>query len=89
METTLTSKGQATIPKHIRDALGLKAGSKLTFDVNNAGELVLRPACPPSQPTRQETMLDRLERALAALGPVDNKWEGGTDSYMALLRGEG
>jgi antitoxin PrlF len=88
METTLTSKGQATIPKHIRDSFGLKAGSKVVFAVNSQGELVLRPAC-PGQPTRQETMLDRLERALAALGPIDTKWEGGTDSYMALLRGEG
>ncbi len=28
METTLTSKGQATIPKHIRQALGLKPGQQ-------------------------------------------------------------
>ena len=88
METTLTSKGQATIPKHIRDSFGLKPGSKLIFAVNNQGELVLRPAG-PARPTRQETMQDRLERALAALGPIDNKWQGDTDSYMAFLRGEG
>jgi AbrB family looped-hinge helix DNA binding protein len=87
METTLTSKGQATIPKHIRDSFGLKAGSRVVFAVNKQGELVLRPAN-PAQPTRQETMQDRLERALAALGPIDNKWEGDTDSYMAFLRGE-
>ena len=87
METTLTSKGQATIPKHIRDRLGLKPGCRLIFDVNAAGELVLRPTDLP-RPTRQETMQDRLDRALAALGPVDNKWEGDTDSYMAFIRGE-
>jgi antitoxin PrlF len=87
METTLTSKGQATIPKHIRDSFGLKPGSRLIFSVNGQGELVLRPAH-RSQPTRQETMQDRLERALAALDPIDHKWEGDTDSYMAFIRGE-
>ena len=86
METTLTSKGQATIPKHIRDSLGLKPGSKLLFDVNDQGDIVLRAAGP--QPTAQETMQERLERALAALGPEYEKWEGGTDSYMAFIRGE-
>jgi antitoxin PrlF len=76
METTLTSKGQATIPKHIREALGLKAGSKLTFDVNDAGELVLRPQVEPSNPFE------------AARGSAQIKWEGTTDEHMAFLRGE-
>jgi len=39
METTITRKGQVTIPKHIRDSLRLAPGSKLVFDVNAAGEL--------------------------------------------------
>lgn len=87
METTLTSKGQATIPKRIRDSLGLKPGSRLLFDVNAAGEIVLRPA-DVAQPGARETIQDRLDRALAALGQIDNKWEGGTDSFMAFIRGE-
>jgi AbrB family looped-hinge helix DNA binding protein len=37
METTITRKGQVTIPKHIRDSLRLAPGSKLVFDVNAAG----------------------------------------------------
>ena len=31
METTLTSKGQLTLPKRIRDQLGLAAGARLDF----------------------------------------------------------
>jgi antitoxin PrlF len=42
METTITGKGQVTIPKHIRDSLHLAPGSKLVFDVDAEGELVLR-----------------------------------------------
>ncbi len=82
--TTLTSKGQATIPKPIRDRLGLKAGSRLVFDINQQGELVLRPEDKSAQKARRR----RLEKALANL-KVDNPWNGTTDEYMALIRGEG
>lgn len=30
-EVTLTSKGQATIPKNIRDSLSMKAGDQMIF----------------------------------------------------------
>lgn len=32
--TKITSKGQATIPKKVRQALGLRQGDLLRFDVN-------------------------------------------------------
>ncbi|MFT3888363.1 MAG: AbrB/MazE/SpoVT family DNA-binding domain-containing protein [Arachnia sp.] len=34
---TVTSKGQITIPKEVREALGLKAGSRVTFARNEDG----------------------------------------------------
>lgn len=32
-KATLTSKGQLTVPKDVRDSLGLKAGDRLSFEV--------------------------------------------------------
>jgi len=43
VSTTLTSKGQVTIPKPVRDHLGLKSGAAVSFELNAAGEVVLRP----------------------------------------------
>ena len=34
---TLTSKGQITIPKSVRDALGLKEGDRVLFRVPKGG----------------------------------------------------
>jgi antitoxin PrlF len=44
MLATLTSKGQVTLPKQIRDKLGLKAGSKLDFELLPDSTVKLRPA---------------------------------------------
>ena len=41
---TLTSKGQTTIPKEIRDFLGVGPGDKLDFVVESDGRVILRPA---------------------------------------------
>ncbi len=43
--TTMTSKGQVTIPKAVRDELGLKPKDKIRFSVEH-GHIVLRKAYP-------------------------------------------
>lgn len=40
--TTLTSKGQVTVPREVRDRLGLKAGDKLTFTLLSDGTVIMR-----------------------------------------------
>src|SRR5271168_5651788 len=39
MSTTVTSKGQITIPKHIRDSAEMTPGSKIDFVVNDRGRI--------------------------------------------------
>lgn len=81
MPTTMTVKGQVTIPKHVRDALRLAPGDGVEFAVNPAGEVVVHKAGgrPSGRPARQR---DRFE---AARGKAQVKWR--TDELMALLRG--
>jgi antitoxin PrlF len=41
-DATLTSKGQTTIPKSIRDSLRMKAGDKMSFTLMPDGVVVMR-----------------------------------------------
>jgi len=40
---TLTSKGQTTIPKEVREHLGIRSGDRLDFLINSDGSVTLRP----------------------------------------------
>lgn len=48
MESAITQKGQATIPKAIRDHLRLKPGDRVKFFVHPDGTVVLLPKLPAS-----------------------------------------
>lgn len=78
MTTALTSKGQVTIPKKIRDALQLAPGSRVDFSVNADGQVVLHKAG-----AKHSAKPDRFE---SMRGRAQVKWR--TDQLMALLRGE-
>jgi AbrB family looped-hinge helix DNA binding protein len=79
METTVTSEGQVTIPKHIRDSMNLKTGTRLVFSINESGEVVLR-----KPKDSRELRLDRFDRAV---GAAEIKLGCSTDEYMEFMRG--
>jgi antitoxin PrlF len=41
-EATLTSKGQTTIPRELRERLGLVAGTRLVFTALDDGSMLVR-----------------------------------------------
>ncbi len=46
---TVTSKGQATIPKEFRDKLHIDTPGRVRFVENERGEIVIRPVKRPSE----------------------------------------
>ncbi len=70
MIVTLTSKGQLTLPKAIREQMKLDAGSKLDFQLAQDGTLTARPMrsvtsliglVKPAPGTKQATLQDLKE----------------------------
>ncbi|HXP75850.1 MAG TPA: AbrB/MazE/SpoVT family DNA-binding domain-containing protein [Stellaceae bacterium] len=72
MESAITVKGQATIPKAIREHLGLKPGDRVKFFVHPDGSVVLLPKLPASalrgmlKPRRRGVTVDDMTEAVAA-----------------------
>ena len=52
MFATLTSKGQITLPKEIRDRLGLNAGSMLDFQILEDNTITARQVLPDARGIR-------------------------------------
>ena len=88
MSTTLTIKGQVTIPKQIRDALDLQPGCKLNFAVNDAGEVLLQKAELGNKTSKNKRAMRRVkkDRFEQVRGKADIQWR--TQDLMNLLRGE-
>lgn len=76
MTATVTTKGQVTIPKPVRDLLGLMPGSKVDFRRNADGDVVLEPA----QKTPGSSKFTKF-RGHAGQGM-------NTEAIMALTRGD-
>lgn len=73
MESAITMKGQATIPKAIREHLGLKPGDRVKFFVHPDGSVVLLPKRPAAvlrgivKPRRRKPVtVDDMNAAAAA-----------------------
>ena len=62
MESAITAKGQATIPKAIREHLGLKPGDRVKFFMHPDGSVVLLPKLPAS--TLRGMVKPRVRRAV-------------------------
>ncbi len=72
MESALTAKGQTTIPKAIRDHLGLRPGDRVKFFIHPDGSVALLPKRPITtlrgivKPPRKPVTIDEMEDAVRA-----------------------
>jgi AbrB family looped-hinge helix DNA binding protein len=76
MSTTVTSKGQVTIPKRVRDLLGVGPGSQIDFERAPDGRIVLVKVEKKAGPTRFARLRGHAGKGLS------------TDEIMAMTRGE-
>ncbi len=66
---TITSKGQVTIPKEIRDYLKLEIGSKIDFVIDESGTVKVIPLNVPV--TALSGMLHRPDRPAATIEDME------------------
>jgi antitoxin PrlF len=77
----VTIKGQVTIPKAIRDRLGIRPGvSTVEFDIVGDGQVMLR---------RTETEAPAADRFARVRGKPPKGWNGmTTEEVMRMTRGD-
>ncbi len=81
MQSAITTKGQMTIPKAIRQHLGLKPGDRVKFFLRDDGSVVLLPKLPASvlrgmvKPRHPQVTIEDMTES-AASGAVDGAMSG-------------
>ena len=63
---TMTAKGQITVPKPIRQALGVDAGTKVAFELHENGQVSVSRADAEHEDPAIGAFLDLLERDIEA-----------------------
>ena len=76
----LTSKGQVTIPKAMRDAIGLRPGDPVQFELADSGDRLVLMRTEYQDP-KEHPLIQRLRGANYSLDGMT------TDEYMRMVRG--
>jgi len=76
VSTTVTSKGQVTIPKRVRDLLGIGPGSRIEFQRADDGRIVLVRVGRGARPSRLARLRGHAGKGMS------------TDEIMAMTRGD-
>lgn len=80
---TVTSKGQVTVPKEIRERLGLEKGDRIEFRVDRQGRVLVESVA-PSRPDPLAGMLQKYARKPA---PTIEEMNEAIGEYLARKHG--
>lgn len=81
----MTEKGQVTIPKHIRQAVGVTPGSELEFSLDR-GRIVITPVGSHVQDDRRARLAAAAARVRNSLEPQYRQFSA--DEIMRFIRGD-
>ncbi|MDJ0579318.1 AbrB/MazE/SpoVT family DNA-binding domain-containing protein [Crocosphaera sp.] len=76
---TITSKGQVTIPKEIRDYLKLETGTKVDFVITESGEVKVIPLVVNAQTL--SGILKRTEKKIVTLEEMEKAIRKGASDW--------
>lgn len=81
----VTEKGQVTIPKHIRTAAGVTAGSQVSFGLEGS-RIVITPVASSVRNDRRDALRKAAARVRASMAPEFRQM--GADEIMEFLRSD-
>ena len=83
---TITSKGQITLPKSIRQVLGVNFGGKVAFDMLGSQVIVTRVDDEPHADPAIEGFLALLEKSIASGQTLSTLPDGLAQAMLAAIR---
>lgn len=81
----VTEKGQVTIPKHIRTAAGVEAGSEVSFSLNG-GKIVITPMATAVRDDRRAKLRAAAAKVRSSMSPVFKQMDA--QAIMDFLRAD-
>jgi len=79
MSTTVTVKGQVTLPKSVRDAVGIKPGDRVEVRATASGGVLIEKAGAPEDDYRARLYAIAKRRPIRGIT---------TDEFMKMVRGD-
>ncbi|HEY1941316.1 MAG TPA: AbrB/MazE/SpoVT family DNA-binding domain-containing protein [Roseiarcus sp.] len=88
MTTTVTVKGQVTLPKAVREAAGIRPGDRVSVRVRPEGGILVERDSTSEFRDAEQRKRRMIERAVSAVRADEVDRTMSTDDWMRLLRGE-
>ena len=86
MSTSVTVKGQVTLPKSVREAAGIRPGDRVTVRARPEGGVIVEREASSAEDSAYRRRLEEIARRKPmSVGPFAGRT---TDEIMRILRGD-